>query len=178
MVSCRTMQGRKGCAKRQAKQRRAELVRVCLAARFSCQTDFHAPIEAQCTFRFLKSHRLCDRNSGFGCRLFLTLAIILNKYPKFWKEKFHTANGKAQHALKVPWCFTFKIWGGWGEDFFSFLLCWGRWRVRIFLKCPLSTGKVDNHFSTCKDTGGGTRSREGGGCNFVLTCLFCTRWNV
>ncbi len=41
---------------------------------------------------------------------------ILNKYPHFimgvlppaknddalWKQKFHSANGRAQHALKVP----------------------------------------------------------------------------
>jgi hypothetical protein len=35
----------------------------------------------------------------------------------FLKQKFHEANGKAQHALKVPWLFFLKFWvGGQGEE--------------------------------------------------------------
>jgi len=50
------------------------------------------------------------------------LAQAKNGDEQFWKEKFHAANGKAQHALKVPQFFfllSFGLWGG----FFSFFLC-------------------------------------------------------
>jgi hypothetical protein len=35
------------------------------------------------------------------------LAQAKNGDKQFWKQKFHAANGKAQHALKVPWSFFF-----------------------------------------------------------------------
>jgi hypothetical protein len=42
------------------------------------------------------------------------LAQAKNCDKQFRKQKFHAANGKAQHALKVPWFFSFKFWGGGG----------------------------------------------------------------
>jgi len=42
----------------------------------------------------------------------------------FGNRNFMQANGKAQHALKVPCYFSFKFWVVRGpEDFFSFFLC-------------------------------------------------------
>jgi hypothetical protein len=48
-------------------QHQAELVRPCLAARPNLLLNWlSCPIEAQCTFCFLKSHPLCDQTGNSG----------------------------------------------------------------------------------------------------------------
>ncbi len=63
--------------------------------------------------------------------------------------------GRLSVRSKCLYFFLLSFGAVWGEDLFSFFLCGGRGRVRFFLKCRLSTGKVDNHFSTCIDKGEG-----------------------
>jgi hypothetical protein len=52
----------------------------------------------------------------------------------FGTQKFHATNGKAQHALKVPW-FSLLLSFGWGEDFFF-----------VPNKFPLGSHQVPNLF--------------------------------
>ncbi len=49
------------------------------------------------------------------------LAQAKNGDKQFWKQKFHAVNGKAQHALKLPWfIFLLSFFLGGGEIFFIF----------------------------------------------------------
>ncbi len=56
---------------------------------------------------------------------------VENGDKQFWEQKFHAANGKAQHTLKVPCFFLLSFGagggGGWGVrgrgPSFSFFLC-------------------------------------------------------
>ncbi len=94
----------------------------------------------------------------FSLRLHFVNVTLSNKYPRFimgplaqakngverfWTWKFHAANGKAQHALKVPWFFcvySLGGWGGWDGGFFfifPLLLTCSQWVLIRFPRCSL-----------------------------------------
>ncbi len=60
----------------------------------------------------------------------------------FLKQKFHQANGKAQHALKVPWFFSFKVLGWGGKGLKKKFLC----SQHVPFKFPMDSHQVPKMF--------------------------------
>jgi hypothetical protein len=74
---------------------------------------------------------------------------VENGDERFWKEKFHAANGKAQHALmNCTIFFLFEEWVG-EKDFLFFPLIFEEWAgEKDFLFFPLIPKLFPNIFPT------------------------------